>query len=166
MTVKLTSNFLSNSRGITFLDGGGITWTFNQATNALTATGAGGAGIGTVTSVGITSTDFTISGSPVTAAGSITANLVTQVSVTPSSYTYASLTVNSKGVITAVSSGTQPVTSIGSTSLTVGGTTAVPTVDLSSTQISNIALGGTALQSASVIDSITGAGPPAAPLHL
>lgn len=37
MTVKLTSNFLSNARGITFLDTTGITWGFNSTTNALTA---------------------------------------------------------------------------------------------------------------------------------
>lgn len=53
MTVKLVSNFFSNARGITFKDGGGITWTFNQTTNEMTATGAGGAGIGTVTSVSV-----------------------------------------------------------------------------------------------------------------
>lgn len=166
MTVAFTSNFLSNSRGVTFLDGGGITWTFNKNTNAITATGAGGAGIGTVTSVGLTSTDFTVSGSPITSSGNITANLAVQAGVTPASYTYASLTVNSKGVITAVSSGTQPVTSIGSSNLSIGGSTAVPTVNLSSTQVTNIGLGATALQSASVIDSISGNGTGGSPLQL
>lgn len=38
--------------------------------------GGGGGGSGTVTSVGLTSTDFSISGSPVTTSGNITANLM------------------------------------------------------------------------------------------
>lgn len=41
MTVNLTANFLSNSRGITLLDGGGITWSINKNTNAITAAGGG-----------------------------------------------------------------------------------------------------------------------------
>ena len=61
---------------------------------------------GTVTSVGLASSDFTVSGSPVTISGNITANLATQGSVTPGSYTNVSLTVNSKGIITNVSNGT------------------------------------------------------------
>lgn len=82
MTVPLTANFFKNARGITFRDGGGITWTFNKNTNELTATGAGGAGIGTVTSVGLADGSsvpiFGISGSPVIAAGTLTFTLNTQ----------------------------------------------------------------------------------------
>ena len=115
MSVSLKSNFFKNARGITLTDGGGATWSFNSNTNALSVSVAGGAGIGTVTSVGLASTDFTVSGSPVTTAGTITANLVAQAGVVAASYTYASLTVNSKGVITAVSNGVQPVTSVTST---------------------------------------------------
>lgn len=169
MTVNLTSNFLSNARGITLLDGGGATWTINKSTNAVSVAIAGGAGIGTVTSVGLASAsgDVVVTGAtPITTSGSWDVALKVQAGVTPTSYTYASLTVNSKGVITAVSNGTQPVTSIGSTSLTVGGTTAVPTVNLSSTQIANIALGGSSLQSVSVIDSIGGNGTSGSPLQL
>lgn len=58
-----------------------------------------------VTSVGLTSTDLTVSGSPVTSAGNITADLATQAGVTPGSYTLANVTVNSKGVVTAITSG-------------------------------------------------------------
>lgn len=55
-------------------------------------------GTGTVTSVGVSSTDLTISGSPVTTSGSITANLTTS-GVTAG--TYSSVTVNNKGIVTA-----------------------------------------------------------------
>lgn len=41
MSVNLTANFLSNARGITLLDGGGITWSINKNTNAITAAGGG-----------------------------------------------------------------------------------------------------------------------------
>jgi len=38
MTVALTSNFLTNARGLQLTDGGGITWSINKNTNAITAT--------------------------------------------------------------------------------------------------------------------------------
>jgi phage-related tail fiber protein len=69
---------------------------------------------GTVTSVGVSSADLSVSGSPVTTTGSITLNLNAS-GVTPG--TYNSLTVNNKGIVTGasnVSSGT--VTSVGLTS--------------------------------------------------
>lgn len=43
MTVKLTSNFFANARGVTLLDGGGTVWSINKATNEITATVSGGA---------------------------------------------------------------------------------------------------------------------------
>lgn len=45
MSVNVTSNFLLNSRGFTLTDGGGITWTINKATNAITATTGSGGGL-------------------------------------------------------------------------------------------------------------------------
>lgn len=49
MTVTLTSNFLQNARGLTFVDGGGVTWSFNPNTNSLTATSGGTPGAGSIT---------------------------------------------------------------------------------------------------------------------
>ena len=60
--------------------------------------------VGTVTSIGLASTDLTVSGTPVTTSGNITANLVTQAGLTAGSYTLSSITVNGKGIITAASS--------------------------------------------------------------
>lgn len=53
---------------------------------------------GTVTSVGITSTDLSVLGSPVTTSGSFTLNLNTS-GVTAGTYEF--ITVNSKGIVTA-----------------------------------------------------------------
>ncbi len=62
--------------------------------NVISATG----GTGTVTSIGLSSTDFAVSGSPVTTSGSITANLNTS-GVSAGTYEY--ITVNTKGIVTA-----------------------------------------------------------------
>ena len=85
---------------------------FNWSIVGVPGTGASG----TVTSVGLSSSDFTVSGSPVTVSGTITANLATQAGVTAGSYTNSNVTVNSKGIITAISSGSAGgVTSVSAT---------------------------------------------------
>lgn len=81
MSVSLTNNFLANARGITLTDGGGIVWSINKATNAITGTVSGASG-GTVTSVGLADGSgtplYTITGSPVTVSGNLTFTLKTQ----------------------------------------------------------------------------------------
>jgi len=71
--------------------GAGLSW--NSSTKILSATGTG-----TVTSIGIASSDLSISGSPVTTSGNITANLAT---TGVSTGTYEKVTVDTKGRVTA-----------------------------------------------------------------
>jgi len=83
------------------------TFTINGITQDLSANRT--FNVGTVTSIGITSTDFTISSSPITTSGSIVANLNTS-GVTAGTYEF--ITVNNKGIVTG---GYNSVTNILST---------------------------------------------------
>lgn len=167
MSVALTNKFWTHARGLTFTDGGGLVWSFNQNNNSLTATGSSGSLLSSVALVDNSGT-FTITGSPLTANGTIDLALAAQSAnhflAGPSTGSPAAATWR---LLTAADlpSGAF-VTSIGSSNLTIGGTASVPTINLSSTQVTNIGLGGTALQSVSVIDSISGAGTSASKLQL
>ncbi|MEJ7588045.1 MAG: tail fiber domain-containing protein [Ferruginibacter sp.] len=69
------------------------------------ATLSTGATDGTVKSVGLTSSDITVSGaSPITGSGSYTLSLPT-INTDAGTYTNATITVNAKGLVTAASSG-------------------------------------------------------------
>lgn len=84
-----------------------------------------GAGTGTVSSVGVTSGNLTVTGSPITSSGVITVDL--PAIATPGTFTNATVTIDAEGRVTAASTGTAPgtgtVTSVGVTSsdLTVTG---------------------------------------------
>ena len=136
----LTGSALPSFRSINAADIPNLSSTYLTAVshnNTLTGNGTAasplvvvtGGAVGSVNSIEMTSTDFTISGSPVTSSGTIIANLAT---TGVSSGTYGSatqipvITVNSKGQLTnaanaSISLPTQGLTSIGilSSSLTV-----------------------------------------------
>ena len=68
-----------------------------------------------VTSVGVSSTDFIVSGSPVTDAGTLTIDLATT-GVDPGVYQYPTITIDSKGRISNANVDNPPVTTFNSRS--------------------------------------------------
>lgn len=75
-----------------------VDWAVNNGYSGATAADVIMVRPNVVTSVGITSSDFSISGGPITSSGNITANLNTS---GVSAGTYEKVTVNSKGIVTA-----------------------------------------------------------------
>lgn len=117
--LKDTSSVLRGLIAAKFTTPSGTTAQYVRGDGSLATLPAPGSG--TVTSVGLTSTDFSISGSPVTSSGNITANLNTS-GVTPGTYNY--VTVNTKGIVTAGSNKTinnSPNRSIVSTAAAANG---------------------------------------------
>ena len=110
-----------NNTGVTsIIAGTGVV--INQANGAVTisSTGGGGGSGGTVTSVGVSSTTMTVTGSPIISAGIIDVNLSNS-GVVAGSYTYPTMSVDAYGRVTSIANAASvgTVTSIG---LTTSGT--------------------------------------------
>lgn len=140
LAASATANSVPDFRKITQADLPNLSGTYLTSVshnNTLTGDGTAasplivvtGGLVGTVNSVAMTSTDFTISGSPITNSGTLIAN-ITATGVSSGTYGSATqvpvLTVNAKGQVTnattsAISIPTQGLTSVGilSASLTV-----------------------------------------------
>jgi hypothetical protein len=92
---------ITNTGVTSIVAGSGVS--INQSTGAVTinATGGGGNGGGTVTRVGVTSNNLTITGSPITTSGNITVDLPSNLSVgslnvtTPNSNTGITISTSS-----------------------------------------------------------------------
>lgn len=109
--------------------------------------GGGGGGGGTVFSVGIASSDLSVSGSPITESGVISLSLVTQ-AVTEGIYGNSTnavvVNVNSKGIITEINSEAIafPVTSlIAGTAISLAGTTDITITNTAPDQTVTITAG-------------------------
>jgi hypothetical protein len=92
---------ITNTGVTSIVAGSGVS--INQSNGAVTisATGSGGGGTGTVTRVGVTSNNLTITGSPITTSGNITVDLPSNLSVsslnvtTPNSNTGITISTSS-----------------------------------------------------------------------
>jgi hypothetical protein len=119
--IGITAN--SNSGTVDILNTGvtsivaGTGISINQSNGAVTITNTGGNGNGAgVTSVGVTSSTLSVSGSPIVSAGNITLNLPTYANLA-GTYTYPTVTVDTYGRVTAIANANSvgTVTSVGIT---------------------------------------------------
>ena len=119
--IGITAN--SNSGTVDILNTGvtsivaGTGISINQSNGAVTITNTGGNGNGAgVTSIGVTSSTLSVSGSPIVSAGNITLNLPTYANLA-GTYTYPTVTVDTYGRVTAISNANSvgTVTSVGIT---------------------------------------------------
>lgn len=104
-TVALTNTDAVRTSSVNIDKGSGITLNLDNNNDLTLSAAAAG---GTVTSVGLTSTNSTIgiSGSPITSSGDIDIDLPAQTAYTSGTFNNASVTVDDYGIITNITAGT------------------------------------------------------------
>jgi len=100
-TVGLTNTDGTRSSTVNIDAGSNIAMTVDASNDLTLSSSAGG---GSVSSVALTSTNLTVTGSPITTSGTLTVEIPTS-GVVAGSYTSANVTVSDRGIVTAISNG-------------------------------------------------------------
>lgn len=100
-TVGLTNSDGSRSSTVNIDAGSNIAMTVDASNDLTLSSSAGG---GSVSSVALTSTNLTVTGSPITTSGTLTVDIPPS-GVVAGSYTSANVTVSDRGIVTAISNG-------------------------------------------------------------